>query len=63
VVVDGRLGSIVPFGDPQLLTRALLEALAASWNRQAIVDYAKTFGWERRIDELMPELVRAARLT
>lgn len=62
VIIDDTLGSIVPFGDPQLLTRALLEALAAGWNRQAIIDYAKTFGWERRIDELMPELARAARL-
>jgi len=62
VVVDGTLGSIVPFGDRQLLTRALLEALSTPWNRQAIVDYATTFSWERRIDELMPELVRAARL-
>lgn len=62
VVADGTLGSTVPFGDPQLLTRALLEALATTWNRQAIVDYARTFSWERRIDELMPELCRAARL-
>lgn len=62
VIIDHTLGSIVPFGDPQLLTRALLEALAAGWNRQAIIDYAETFGWERRIDELMPELARAARL-
>ncbi len=62
VVVDGTLGSSVPFGDRQLLTRALSEALSTPWNRQAIVDYATTFSWERRIDELMPELVRAARL-
>jgi len=62
VVVDDTLGTIVPFGDPGLLTRALREALATNWDRQAIVEYAKAFGWERRIDELMPELVRAARL-
>ena len=62
VVVDDTLGRIVPFGDPRLLTRALLAALAAGWNRQAIIDYAGAFGWERRIDELMPELARAARL-
>jgi len=62
VITDPSLGRLVPFGDRGLLTKALREALGADWDRQAIVEHAATFDWERRIDELMPELVRAARL-
>jgi glycosyltransferase involved in cell wall biosynthesis len=61
VIVDATLGTIVRFGDAQLLTLALHEALARSWNREAIVSYAQSFAWERRIDQLMPELVRAGK--
>jgi glycosyltransferase involved in cell wall biosynthesis len=61
VIVDAKLGTIVPFGDAKRLTLALQEALARSWNREAIVSYAQSFAWERRIDQLMPELVRAGK--
>ena len=61
VITTPVLGKVVPFGDRGLLTAALREALAADWDRPAIVAYATTYGWERRIDELMPELARAAR--
>jgi hypothetical protein len=34
---------------------ALANALERTWNRQAIIEYAKDNAWERRIDQLEAE--------
>ncbi|QSA98577.1 glycosyltransferase [Methylococcus sp. EFPC2] len=55
VVCDGRLGTVVPYGDEHALSQAMVEALAMDWDRNAIVGHAKANGWEKRVDELCAE--------
>ena len=53
VVCREALGSVVPFGDAAALTKALHEALAREWNRQAILDYAQANQWDKRVAQLL----------
>lgn len=53
VVRAPELGAIVPFGDGGALRAALDQALARDWDRQAIIDYARTNSWETRVEALL----------
>lgn len=53
VVCRPELGTIVPFGDAAALTSALDEALARSWDRDAIRAYARTNQWDMRVAQLL----------
>lgn len=53
VVARDDLGRIVPFGDQDALTRAMDEALARNWDRQAIRAYALANDWQGRVDRLL----------
>ncbi|MGQ9685782.1 MAG: glycosyltransferase [Thiobacillaceae bacterium] len=53
VVARESLGSIVPSSDQAALTRALDEALARDWDRQAIRAYALENDWEGRVQRLL----------
>ncbi len=55
VVCRSFMGSIVPFDDQGAMLDALANALERTWNRQAIIEYAKDNAWERRIDQLEAE--------
>ncbi len=55
VVCRDELGLIVPFGQPEALRDALDRALAASWDRETIIDYARANGWDGRIAVLCEE--------
>jgi teichuronic acid biosynthesis glycosyltransferase TuaC len=59
VVTRAELGTLVPFGDREALTRALDEALARPWDRLAIRRYAQENSWDRRIETLV-RLLRTA---
>ncbi len=66
VVCRAELGAIVPFGDAAALQRALDAALDTTWNRAAIVDYARANQWDARIAQLLrayAPLLRRARGT
>ena len=53
-VVSGKeLGIIVPFGDPETLLNAILNALNCKWNREALVEYASERSWEKVADEVI----------
>ena len=56
VVCAPSLGIVVPFGDKAKLEEAIERALSISWDRDAIVAYARSNEWERRIDLLVGEL-------
>lgn len=56
VIAAPWLGRLVPFGDGPALRRAILEALEAPWDREAIVAYARRNGWEARIPRLVERL-------
>ena len=60
VVADASLGALVDWWDAPAFERALGEALARDWDRDAIVAYAQRNTWDRRIDVLLGELARAA---
>ncbi|GAB6067001.1 glycosyltransferase family 4 protein [Methylothermus subterraneus] len=60
VVCRKELGTIVPFGAPDALERALDEALEGSFDRAAILAYARENAWERRIDTLVARFCEIA---
>ncbi len=53
VVSDPKLGTIVPFGNPDALKDAIDNALNYDWNRQMIIDYAAENTWNKRISHLI----------
>lgn len=53
VVCSEALGTIVPFGDAAGLQRALDAALANNWDRAAILEYAQSNQWDKRIAQLL----------
>jgi len=55
VVNDADLGTVVPFGDAQALTTALMDALHKNWQTNSIISYAKNNAWQTRVDKLVNE--------
>jgi teichuronic acid biosynthesis glycosyltransferase TuaC len=55
VIRSAELGTLVELGNQAALTNALTVALEKSWNRKAIMDYAESNAWERRIPPLLEE--------
>jgi glycosyltransferase involved in cell wall biosynthesis len=53
VVCNDELGTIVPFGHPQLLLKAIVAALNKKWQREVIMTYAKNNSWDHRIEHLL----------
>lgn len=53
VVCNDELGTIVPFGHPQLLLKALVAALNKKWQREGIITYAKSNSWDHRVEHLL----------
>lgn len=53
VVCRPELGTVVPFGDAAALEQALDAALARTWNREAVLDYARANQWDRRVESLL----------
>ena len=58
VVCSKKLGTIVPFGDKACLHNAIHEALAADWDIQYLIDYAKENSWDKRVEVLVSEFKR-----
>jgi teichuronic acid biosynthesis glycosyltransferase TuaC len=55
VVCRPELGRVVPFGDQPALCEALESALAGTWDRDDIVDYARANSWDHRVTVLTAE--------
>ena len=55
VVANAKLGILVPFGQPERLTEAIADALVRDWDRDAIMTYAESNSWERRVRTLAEE--------
>jgi teichuronic acid biosynthesis glycosyltransferase TuaC len=55
VVAHAGLGTLVPFGDQDELTRAITDALRRDWDRDAIVAHAEANGWDQRVAVLSEE--------
>lgn len=58
VVRDEQLGCVVPFGDADALTQALITALRKTWPRDAIIAYAQENDWAQRVAVLVEEFER-----
>jgi len=58
IVRDERYGLLVPFQNGGALRDALGKALERSWDREAIVSYARTHSWERAADNVTAEFER-----
>ena len=55
VVAAATLGILVPFGQADKLEQAIADALRRQWDRDAIVAYAESNGWDRRVSTLVDE--------
>ncbi len=55
VVNQTELGTVVPFGEPKMLLRALVEALSKTWDHQHIRRYAEANSWDSRVNVLQAE--------
>jgi glycosyltransferase involved in cell wall biosynthesis len=53
VVASPTFGTLVPFGDQARLEEALSDALSRSWDRDALVAYARDNCWEQRVAILL----------
>jgi teichuronic acid biosynthesis glycosyltransferase TuaC len=53
VVCRDELGSIVAYGDAAALQQALDAALKKDWDRTAILDYARSNQWDKRVAQLL----------
>lgn len=61
VVCRAELGAVVPFGEPDILKRALVEALNHAWRRSSLLEYARDNEWEGRVAELVAEFTALGR--
>ncbi|MEM7253343.1 MAG: glycosyltransferase [Pseudomonadota bacterium] len=52
VVSNARLGTIVPFNDPDALQDAMAQGLETAWDREEIIEYAKSNSWDTRVEQL-----------
>ncbi len=55
VVAHSGLGTLVPFGEPDALARAIEEALLFDWDRDSIVAHAEANDWNQRVAVLADE--------
>ncbi len=55
VINKPELGYLTPFGDEPALIEAIAAALARSWDRQAIIAYAQSNTWDKRVKTLIDE--------
>jgi teichuronic acid biosynthesis glycosyltransferase TuaC len=60
VVANANLGTLVPFDDADRLAQAIADALVRDWDRDAIVAYAESNSWERRVRTLAEEFAAIA---
>ena len=52
VVKNGENGLLVPFGDREALANAIDKALTTTWNKETIINYAKSRTWDQVADEV-----------
>lgn len=53
VVSSEDVGILVPYGDQQALKDAVLMALSRTWDRDGILDHARSHSWENKIPGLV----------
>jgi len=56
VVCRDALGTVVPFGEPEALARALDGALGGDWDRALICRHGQDNAWDGRIATLVEAL-------
>ncbi len=60
VVADAKLGTLVPFGQPEQLKQAIADALVREWDRDRIVAHAEANSWEGSVRILVDEFAAIA---
>jgi teichuronic acid biosynthesis glycosyltransferase TuaC len=59
VVTEERFGTVVPYFDAMAFQKALSDCLQRSWDRPAIIAYARENTWDKRVQVLMQTLSQA----
>ncbi len=58
VICRQELGTIVPFGNGPALRQAVEQAIEKTWDRGAIITYARENSWDQRIEVLASEFIQ-----
>lgn len=58
VVRNGENGLLAPFGNQQALADAIDKALTTNWNKEAIINYAKSRTWDQVADEVYEQFCK-----
>lgn len=53
VVLEPSTGELVDWWDPAAFEDALARSLARQWDRKAIIEYARSNSWEKRVEQLV----------
>jgi glycosyltransferase involved in cell wall biosynthesis len=61
VVCSPALGVVIPFGDHVGLASSIRGALARTWDREAILAYARRNSWDDRAAALVEEFTAVSR--
>jgi teichuronic acid biosynthesis glycosyltransferase TuaC len=62
VVPSAEVGTLVPFFDATAFQAALADALSKSWDREQIVAYATSNGWDRRVEQVREVFQKAIQI-
>lgn len=61
VVSQPTLGELVDWWDAEAFAEAIDRALSRDWDRAAIIEYARSNGWEARVERLVAEFKEVSR--
>jgi teichuronic acid biosynthesis glycosyltransferase TuaC len=62
VVASDEYGALFDLDDRRQMVEATLKALETGWDRERLVEYARSNSWEKKIDRLMSEFRRIMQL-
>ena len=58
VVREGETGLLVPFGDPNALLNAMDQALSQNWDREKLVNVARSRSWDKVAQEVYQQFLK-----
>ena len=50
-IPDDSYGLLVPYGDPGIFSRAMIQAIGMKWDKKKLIDYAKNNSWDQMAEQ------------